>query len=57
MAIAFIIVPLHITVVGLESALAAIGLQQVFNIPAKKAWQPGLGRGLIFIALAGIVVR
>ncbi|MBT4860780.1 MAG: hypothetical protein HON46_08250 [Gammaproteobacteria bacterium] len=57
LAIPFIIVPLHFAVVGIESALVAIGLQQVFNMPANKAWLIGLGGGFIFLALAGIVVR
>ncbi len=57
LATPFIIVPLHITVVGFESALAAIGLQQVFNTPPKIAWKLGIGGGYIFLALAGIAVR
>lgn len=57
LATPIIIVPIHIGVVGLESSLTAIGLQQVFGIPREMAWKLGIGGGVIFLALAGVAVR
>lgn len=57
LAIPSIIVPLHITVVGVEAVLTAIGLQAVFDIPEKRAWLLGGWGGVVFLILAGVLIR
>ena len=57
LAIPVIIVPLHMTVVGVEIILTAIGLQMVFDIPREKAWALGIWGGTIFLILAGLMIR
>jgi len=57
LAIPSIIVPLHMTVVGVEVILTAIGLQMVFDMPQERAWRLGIWGGLIFLVMAGVLVR
>ncbi len=56
-AIPVVIVPAHTVVVGLEVWMTAVGLQQVFGLSRGPAWRISLAGGLIFMALAGAVIR
>ena len=57
LAIPSIIVPLHMTVVAAEAVLTAIGLQTVFEIPERRAWALGAWGGVVFLVLAGLLIR
>ena len=52
-----IIIPWHITIVAIESILVVVGLHSVFGIPFKNAIYLGAGSGLLFLILAGSVIR
>ena len=57
LAIPSIIVPLHVTVVAAEAVLTAIGLQTVFGIPERRARALGAWGGVVFLVLAGLLIR
>ncbi|MBF0453470.1 MAG: hypothetical protein HQL72_01480 [Magnetococcales bacterium] len=52
-----VIIPWHITIVVIESILTVVGLNAVFGIPLKRSIHLGAGAGLLFLLLAGAVIR
>lgn len=52
-----VIVPWHVAIVLMESILTMIGLNAVFGIPMRYAIRLGTSTGLLFLMLAGAVIR
>jgi hypothetical protein len=52
-----VIIPWHISIVGIESLLVVVGLNTVFGIPFKRSLYLGAGTGMLFLLLAGAVIR
>ncbi|MBF0447184.1 MAG: hypothetical protein HQL67_03185 [Magnetococcales bacterium] len=52
-----VIIPWHIMIVVIESILTIVGLNAVFGIPFKRSLVLGIAVGLLFLILAGAVIR
>jgi hypothetical protein len=52
-----VIIPWHVSIVVIETVLTIVGLNNVFGIPLKNSIYLGGGAGLLFLILAGMVIR
>ncbi|MBF0370441.1 MAG: hypothetical protein HQL52_13390 [Magnetococcales bacterium] len=52
-----VIIPWHVAIVGIEAVLTMVGLHAVFGIRWRKAFRLGGMAGMIFLVLAGLVIR
>ncbi|MEO5378294.1 MAG: hypothetical protein H7832_11020 [Magnetococcus sp. DMHC-6] len=52
-----VIIPWHVSIVGLEAILTIVGLQAIFGLPMRVAITLGGVTGGMFLVLAGVVIR
>ncbi|MBF0339808.1 MAG: hypothetical protein HQL95_02440 [Magnetococcales bacterium] len=52
-----VIIPWHVTIVAAESLFTAAGLRTIYGIPTRRALALGVLTGVMFLILAGTVIR
>ncbi len=53
----WVIIPWHISILGVEIILTSVGLNAVFGIPFSRAWRLGVYSGVAFLVFAGVLIR